>query len=38
MNIQRKHSAHHFRMQSECEQTLISSTKCHYGIAIDTDK
>ena len=22
MNIQRKNSAHHFRMQSECEQTL----------------
>ena len=24
MNIQRKNSAHHFRMQSEREQTLIS--------------
>ena len=25
MNIQRKNSAHHFRMQSEREQTLIDS-------------
>ena len=25
MNIQRKNSAHHFRMQSECEQTLEGS-------------
>ena len=24
MNIQRKNSAHHFRMQSEREQTLVS--------------
>ena len=24
MNIQRKNSAHHFRMQSECEQTLVN--------------
>ena len=23
MNIQRKNSSHHFRMQSECEQTLV---------------
>ena len=23
MNIQRKNSAHHFRMQSECEQNLV---------------
>ena len=26
MNIQRKNSAHHFRMQSEREQTLVSVT------------
>ena len=26
MNIQRKNSAHHFRMQSEREQTLIQVT------------
>ena len=26
MNIQRKNSAHHFRMQSEREQTLVTST------------
>ena len=26
MNIQRKNSAHHFRMQSEREQTLVHST------------
>ena len=25
MNIQRKNSAHHFRMQSEREQTLVNS-------------
>ena len=25
MNIQRKNSAHHFRMQSEREQTLVTS-------------
>ena len=25
MNIQRKNSAHHFRMQSEREQTLVKS-------------
>ena len=25
MNIQRKNSAHHFRMQSEREQTLVRS-------------
>ena len=25
MNIQRKNSAHHFRMQSELEQTLVES-------------
>ena len=23
MNIQRKNSAHHFRMQSECKQTVV---------------
>ena len=27
MNIQRKNSAHHFRMQSEREQTLINLRK-----------
>ena len=26
MNIQRKNSAHHFRMQSEREQTLVFGT------------
>ena len=26
MNIQRKNSAHHFRMQSEREQTLIHTS------------
>ena len=25
MNIQRKNSAHHFCMQSECEQTLVTN-------------
>ena len=27
MNIQRKNSAHHFRMQSEREQTLVGNAK-----------
>ena len=27
MNIQRKNSAHHFRMQSEREQTLVAHFK-----------
>ena len=29
MNIQRKNSAHHFRMQSEREQTLVLSICQH---------
>ena len=29
MNIQRKNSAHHFRMQSEREQTLVDSELIH---------
>ena len=31
MNIQRKNSAHHFRMQSEREQTL-SGSEHHYNL------
>ena len=31
MNIQRKNSAHHFRMQSERKQTLVTSTITCYG-------
>ena len=43
MNIQRKNSAHHFRMQSEREQTLVelpqvlwkcNSTNCHLCFTI----
>ena len=33
MNIQRKNSAHHFRMQSEREQTLVSSGQTLYRAA-----
>ena len=29
MNIQRKNSAHHFRMQSEREQTLVQCSTFH---------
>ena len=35
MNIQRKNSAYHFRMQSEREQTLVIITS-YYNITIDT--
>ena len=31
MNIQRKNSAHHFRMQSEREQTLIECARSNRG-------
>ena len=31
MNIQRKNSAHHFRMQSEREQTLGKNINYIYG-------
>ena len=31
MNIQRKNSAHHFRMQSEREQTLATGYIAHAG-------
>ena len=35
MNIQRKNSAHHFRMQSEREQTLVQMLLCgHYKAAV----
>ena len=37
MNIQRKNSAHHFRMQSEREQTLVHvSSYCDYLLDMET--
>ena len=33
MNIQRKNSAHHFRMQSEREQTLARSIRINRMLA-----
>ena len=34
MNIQRKNSAHHFRMQSEREQTLVVEPAFNHMISI----
>ena len=34
MKIQRKNSAHHFHMQSEHEQTLVSSGQTLYRAAL----
>ena len=36
MNIQRKNSAHHFRMQSEREQTLVSRSATDFGLVYAT--
>ena len=36
MNIQRKNSAHHFRMQSEREQTLVQCAAIEFLVHIHT--
>ena len=38
MNIQRKNSAHHFRMQSEREQTLVHVFSESYSIVYSACK